>query len=47
VTIAKVTRDRCIQGDAVPPLLVNYTAVRHRDGEHFDGDPHFRMLGQL
>jgi alpha-ketoglutarate-dependent taurine dioxygenase len=47
VAVTKVTRDSSIQGDAVPPLLVNHTAVWHGDGQRFDRDPHLRMLGQL
>jgi hypothetical protein len=29
VAVTKVPRDRRIEGNAVPPLLVNHTAVRY------------------
>src|SRR6266571_1565829 len=47
VAVTKVPRDRRIEGNAVPSLLVNHTAVRYGDGQRFDRDPPLRMLGQL
>ena len=47
VAVAKVTRHRHIQSDAVLPLFVNHAAVWPRHGKRFDRQLHFRMLWDL
>jgi len=47
VAVAKVTRHRRIQSDAVLPLCVNHADVWPHHGKRFDRKPHFRMLWGL